>query len=182
MALTSAQKSSRLFKKSVGAGETLIGRDFFEEGFLGKSTIFPSQIWAQADEIPKPAPTLSNGQIQGVVQYHEMLPLTHVPGAVGRSFYSLDLKDCIPFNYHQTYNYKLYTSAGVVIPDGLGDWLVDTEAGLLTFYADNLPAGVSDALPPKISFYKYVGSKGLSGDVIDNLSTAISLETASRIS
>ena len=156
MALTSEQKTSRLFKKSVGAGETLTTRDFFEEPKLGKSAILPSQIWTQAAEIPVPAPVLSNGQTQGVVQYHEKLTLTHVPGSLGKSFYSIDLVDGIPFNYGDgTYNYSLYTSGDVTIPFGQGDWLVDTESGLLTFYANTLPSGVDANNPPKISFYYF---------------------------
>ena len=43
MALTPEQKASRLFKKSVGAAETLLARDFFEDIFLNcLLTIIPS--------------------------------------------------------------------------------------------------------------------------------------------
>ena len=38
--------------------------------------------------------------------------------------------------------------------------MVDTSAGVLTFYG-TLPSLVTSASPPKISFYKYVGDKGL---------------------
>lgn len=161
MALTPEQKSSRLFKKSLGAGETLLARDFFEEPRLGKDAIFTDQIWAESDKIPTTAPTLPNEGTSGVVQYFEKLQLTHVPGSLNLAYYSEDLKDTIPFNFSDgSYNYALFRDDDTTIAFGLGDWLVDTTAGLLTFYG-TLPSGVSAAAPPKISFYKYIGKKGV---------------------
>ena len=177
MALTSAQEASRLFKKSLGAGETLTTRDFFEEPKLGRTNILPTQIWSEGDSIPTTAPTLSDGETSGVVKYYSNLVLNHVSGSGGKSFYHDSLKDCIPFNYGDgTYNYSIHTNGNVQIAFGQGDWLVDTEAGLLTFYG-TLPSGVSDVLPPKISFYQYVGSKGLGG-----LSNELLTEISERIS
>ena len=164
MALTPEQKSSRLFKKSLGVGETILARDFFEEPKLGNTNIITSQIWSESDDIPTTAPSLTNGQIEGVVQYIEKLELTFISGSVVSGddvAYSDDvLKDTIPFNYGDgSYNYALYENDGsTVIPFGAGDWLVDTSAGVLTFYG-TVPAGVSSGAPPKISFYKYVGNK-----------------------
>ena len=77
MALTSAQISSRLFKKSLGAAETLVNKNFFEEPKLGKMAIVPSQIWAEADLIPTTAPVLSDGASSGVVKYYDKLSLTY---------------------------------------------------------------------------------------------------------
>jgi hypothetical protein len=162
MALTASAIASRLFKKSNGFGETLVSRDFFEEPKTGKDIIFSDQIWSQSNLIPLTAPSLSNGASQGVVQYFEKLTLTHVSGSLGKSFYSSNLVDTIAFNFDSnggSYNYQLYKNDGVTsIAFGDGDWLVDTSAGLVTFYG-TLPSGVSDVLPPKISFYKYIGEK-----------------------
>jgi hypothetical protein len=162
MALDSVQKSSRLFKKSLGAAETLTTRDFFEEPRLGKSAILPDQIWAEASQIPTTAPILTNSQIDGVVQYFEKLALTHIAGSTDRSYYHASLKNSITFNFGDgSYNYSLYKSdSTTVIPFGQGDWLLDNEAGVLTFYGA-LPTAVSAAQPPQISFYKYVGALGL---------------------
>jgi hypothetical protein len=162
MALTTEQKSSRLFKKSVGAGETLITRDFFEEPRLGRDAILPSQVWSEANRIPTTAPTLSNGEISGVVQYFDKLSLTHVSGTDNLAYFHDNLKNTIPFNYSDgSYNYSLYKSDGTTaISFGQGDWLVDTTAGILTFYG-TLPTNVSETLPPQISFYKYVGLTGI---------------------
>lgn len=165
MALTSAQIASRLFKKSLGAGETLVTLDFFSENVLGRDLVFTTQIWSQSDLIPTTAPSLAPGASVGVIQYFQKELLSHVPGSTNLSYYSANLIDSIPFNFGDgTYNYALYKNDGTtVIAFGDGDWLVDNTAGLLTFYGA-LPSGVSSALPPKISFYKYVGSKGFGLD------------------
>jgi len=162
MALTASQIASRLFKKSNGAGETLVTRQFFEEPKLGRDLILTNQIWSQSDLIPNSSPSLSPGGSSGVVQYFQKEALTHVAGSTNLSYYSSNLVDSIPFNYGDgTYNYTLYKNDGTtVIAFGDGDWLVDNTSGLLTFYG-TLPSGVSSALPPKISFYRYIGTKGL---------------------
>lgn len=161
MSLTSTQQASRLFKKSFGNGETLVSRDFFEEPKIGREIVYPTQIWTEGDLIPSTAPVLSSGATSGVVQYWEKETLSHVSGSTGRAFWSSKLMDAIAFNFGDgTYNFSVYKNDGTTqIPFGEGDWLVDTSAGLLTFYG-TLPSGVSDVLPPKISFYKYVGQKG----------------------
>jgi hypothetical protein len=162
MALSPEQKSSRLFKKSLGAGETLLSRQFFEEPRLGSATVLPEQIWSEAGSIPSTAPTLSNNGEDGVVKYLELLELTHVAGSNNLSYFSSELIDAIPFNFGDgTYNYGLFKNNGTTIINfGEGDWLLDTSAGLLTFYGD-LPSVVNATSPPKISFYKYIGTKGL---------------------
>ena len=161
MALSSTQQASRLFKKSFGNGETLVSRDFFEEPKIGREIVYPTQIWTEGDLIPQTAPVLSSGATSGVVQYFEKETLSHVSGSTGRAFWSPNLMDSIAFNFGDgTYNFGLYKNDGTTqISFGDGDWLVDTSAGLLTFYG-TLPSGVSDVLPPKISFYKYIGQKG----------------------
>ena len=166
MALSATQKSSRLFKKSLGAGETLLTRDFFEEPKLGNTNILPSQIWTDESLIPTHAPTLADQQISGVVQYFSKLSLSFVAGSVSGSsdvaYYHANLIDAIPFNYSDgSYNYALYKSDGTTqIAFGDGDWLVDTSAGVLTFYG-TVPSAVSHTQLPQISFYRYVGDKGL---------------------
>lgn len=161
MALTSSQISSKLFKKALGAGETIVNRQFFEEPKLGRDLVLSSQLWSQSDLIPTTAPSLSPGASAGVVQYFQLDPISHVSGSLNLSYFSSNLIDSIPFNYGDgTYNYQLFKNDGVTqIAFGDGDWIIDNTAGLLTFYG-TLPSGVSSALPPKVSFYKYVGTKG----------------------
>jgi hypothetical protein len=82
--------------------------------------------------------------------------------------YGKVIQDAVPFNYdaNGSYLYKLYKSVtdksavGAEIPFGSGDWLVDTDAGVVTFYSIGSVTGISSTTPPLIDFYRYVGEKG----------------------
>ena len=184
MALTSAQQASKLFKKSLGVGETLTTKEFFSETlYPGNSNILPSQIWAEADLIPNTAPSLPDLGESGVVKYYSKLSIPVAPGSTNLAYYNVNLKDAIPFNYGDgtSYNYTLYKSDGITqIPFGApgGDWIVDTSAGLITWYG-SLPSGVSDVNPPKISFWRYIGEKGITST---GLTSGIHVHTAVRLS
>lgn len=155
MAITASQIANILFKKLLGKGSTNDGRQFFEEPYSGRATVLLNQIWADSDKIPTTAPSLSADQILGVVQRKVSVTLTTVAGT-SNSFYSAQLVDAIPFNYGDgSYNYTVVDAFGNSIPLGKNDWIVDGDAGVLTFYT-----GVPANMPPKISFYKYVGTKG----------------------
>ena len=70
--------------------------------------------------------------------------------------------DAIPFNFGDgSYNYTLKSNTDVSIAFGQGDWIVDPNVGVLTFYG-TVPAN----MPPKITFYKYIGDKGVGGGSI----------------
>ncbi len=186
MALTSAQQALLLFKKWLGLGQTTSSREFFNEtAYPGRVAVYTNQIWTQADQIPNAAPVLSSGQTSGVVQYWQNSPLGAVPGTTN-AFTSSLLINAIPFNYGDgtSYNYSVRDSIGGTIAFGQGDWIVDTDAGLLTFYS-TVPAN----MPPTISFYKYVGTKGftsssvaLTGSLFGTASLAISSSVANTAS
>lgn len=152
---TTDQKADLLFKKYLGKGSSGTSSLYFNEPLDGRTTIFPLQIWQEQGLIPVTA-----GAVSGITQQVTDLVLTQVPGQPF-AFYDAQLKDAIPFNYDFNGSYvpTLKTNAGATIPFGLNDWIVDIETGMVTFYA-GLPAGVSLALPPKITFWKYIGSKG----------------------
>ena len=162
MPVTTAQQASRLFKKLFGLAETTTVRQFFEESFKGRTATWPSSVIGQEADIPTTAPAgMINDQIVGVVKRKIDLVLTAVPGTTN-SFYHADLIDAIPFNFGDgSYNYALKDSTSASIAFGQNDWLVDTEAGVLTFYT-SVPAN----MPPKFSFYKYVGIKGITAGAI----------------
>jgi len=168
MALSSDQKASRLFKKSLGVAETITTKEFFSEGKLGNYAVLTSQIWSESNLIEYNAPSsLINEGISGVTKRYILQPLTFIPGSISGgydvSYYSENLIDAIPSNFNSggSYYISLWQNDGSTpIYDGQGDWLVDTSAGVLTFYGTP-PAGVTGSTPPKISFYKYVGAKGL---------------------
>jgi len=162
MALTDSQKTSFVFKKAVSqVSETSTTRDFFEEPYSGRDIVLPSQVWNQASSIPNAAPTLSDGQSSGVVTRYIDKSMSAVAGA-SKAFYLAELVDAIPFNYGDgtSYLYGLKTSTGSTIPFGSGDWVVNNASGTLLFYG-SLPSGVDASNPPKISFYRYTGTKGV---------------------
>ena len=154
MTLNNTDIASLLFKSKQGKSSTNNSREFFEEPRDGRPIVFGAQIWTQVGQIPTTAPTLADQVTSGVVQYWEDLSLTAVAGTTN-SFASDNLKDAIPFNFGDgTYNYGLKSNTDAAIAFGQGDWIVDAETGTLTFYGTT-PSN----MPPKISFYKYVGSK-----------------------
>jgi hypothetical protein len=155
MSLTTDQKSSLLFKQAQGVAETSMSRDFFEEPKLGRPLVFSSQIWSESASIPQTAPVLSDLQESGVIRRYVEKTMTAVAGT-SNSFFLEELKDSIPFNFGDgSYNYQIKSSTGSTINFGQGDWIVNNAAGTLTFYG-SVPAN----MPPKISFYRYIGEKG----------------------
>lgn len=94
------------------------------------------------------------------------LTSTGTSGNLGTSgSYGRVLQDTIPFNYDPgvSYDYKLYKAAGTEISPGEngGDWVLDTDSGILTFYNYEGVTGIDSTNPPNISFYRYIGSKGV---------------------
>ena len=163
MALTDSQKTSFVFKKAVSqVSETDTGRDFFEEPYSGRDIVLPTQVWNQAGSIPNTAPNVADGQSSGVVTRYIDRTMSAVAGA-SKAFYLAELVDSIPFNFGDgSYNYTIKTSTNATIAFGSGDWVVNNASGTLLFYG-NLPSGVSAAVPPKISFFRYTGTKGVGG-------------------
>lgn len=165
---TDSQIAGLLYKSRYGVADTESTRQYYEEPFLARNIVYTGQIYSQ--DIPTPNP-LSYADpdltISSVVQVVHDLQLSAAAGAPN-SFYAAGLIDCIPHNSDitgGTYNFILKTFGNVVIPFGLGDWTVDPAAGILRFYG-TLPSGVSAGSPPKISFFRYVGGKGIAGGAI----------------
>jgi hypothetical protein len=179
---TTGQKSDSSYKKLLELSATNSNRFTFNEPFTSPLSIDPQQIWLEQYLIPNTAPSSTSGQSIGVVQKFNDLILNVVPGTIN-SFYHSELKNCISPNYGDgiSYNIQLKDNNGNIIPYSLQDWVVDRDAGVLTFYGtitngvpsgDNLPPA---NMPPKISFYKYIGAKGnsvlyLSSDEISGTS------------
>ena len=76
------------------------------------------------------------------------------------------LENIIPFNFNSatdntSYAYTLYKNDGTTeIPFGTGEWVIDHNSGVITFYDLSGISGVASGTPPKITFYKYVGTIG----------------------
>lgn len=152
-----AQQADLLFKKYLGVGSSGPQIQFFNEPRQGRAAVFPTQVWQDQGLIP---PTAS--YVVGLTTQSVDLLLTQVPGQTA-SFYNDQLKDAIPFNYDAVSGSYVpvvkKSSDSTQIAFGQNDWVIDIEAGQLTFYA-GLPAGVSGAQPPKVTFWRYTGPKG----------------------
>lgn len=110
--------------------------------------------------------------VRPIVRRWKEYQLTAIDGGTHNSFQALDgegkaIRNIIPFNFGDgySYNYNLYKkgtagATGAPIAFGVGEWVLDTASGVLTFYGD-IPSGVDAANPPKISFYQYVGGLGI---------------------
>jgi len=156
---TTDQKADLLFKKYLGVGSVGTSSAFYNEGHPGRTSVSPNQLWTNWDSIPGTA-----ANVPGIVTQSIDLQLEVIAGVSNtNAFYSALLKDAIPFNFDSvgaTYAPTLKKSYdNSVIASGLNDWVVDVEAGMVTFYA-GLPTNVNSTYPPKISFWRYIGGKG----------------------
>lgn len=98
--------------------------------------------------------------------------LTMIDAGTDNSFKLVDaggdpIKNIIPFNFGDgtSYNYSLYKNDGTPIAFGIGDWVFDPNSGVLTFYSPQNVTNVSHLLPPKMSFYQYIGGLGIPNSV-----------------
>ena len=179
MSITTQQVSERLLKKSQGVAETnypLGVRGIGEESIGTYNLVLSEDIWVQSSLIPLDAPSLLDNEESGVVKYYDKLQLKVVDGGTNVSFISEngELKDCISGKFGFSYKPKIFNTNGDIQIYN-GSWMVDYESGVLTFYDINDPeieAVVNSSNPPLISFYKYIGKKGIDGgDFERNITT-----------
>ena len=97
------------------------------------------------------------------------------------SFYHRLLENSIPYNYDikGSYQYKLYKNNDDEIKFNEGDWIIDNESGILTFYS--YISNVDKYNSPKITFYKYNGNKGLY-PITFNKNSLVNIESNLNIS
>ena len=185
------EKVSLLLKKFFGKPSTNQDIPFYSEPSIdARPGVFPSQIYA--DNIPTTAPadnlfnegsgkdamtdgTKSVCSTNSAITYYKKWQLVQVTNGNNQSFKgptdeggTIDniLKDMIPFNYDPAGGYavKLETSAGEQIFDGTGEWAIDPDAGILTFYHYEDVSSIVNSTDklPFLSFFRYTGNKGFS--------------------
>lgn len=131
------------------------------------------------------------GKTSGAIRRYIKVPLTMVIGTEGKAYeapnstnshpdslytsggipttgaietYNRVTQDIIPFNHDPLGSYliNLYKHDGTEISFGFGEWYVDNASGIVSFYEyDDISTQVTELSPPLISFYRYVGSKGI---------------------
>ena len=148
----------------------------------GKS-VNPVQIWRDAPLIPDVAPSEDNitfvdmhtndgdyqaatvlsarlnGYNQPIICHYKNVPLYKVPGTVGCYSNGNLLKDIIGPHFGKDYLYKLLLD-NVEVPFGIGNPEFDVEMGILKFQDDKYSRAIVGR-ELTISYYKYVGRKGL---------------------
>ena len=145
-------------------------------------TTRPTSGWSSSSSGDVPG-DLADGAISthsgGVLRYYHKWPLVKVTNGNDMAFkaaadttsspnLSNPLQGSVPFNLDAAggYGVLLYRnssgSAGSQIFDGTGEWVIDPDAGVLTFYHQSDVSGyVDESKPPFLSFFAYVGSTGL---------------------
>jgi len=119
-----------------------------------------TDIWTQSNLIPNVAPLATSGVVQKFVDFQ----LNWDNGTA--RFIHPSFIDIIPpyFGDNISYNFILKTWNNIIIPYGWQNWKVDLDCGRVTFkngFVSSGPIVVDSTHPPKISFYKYVGNKGV---------------------
>jgi len=125
-----------------------------------RDVVLLTDIWTESNLIPMTAPPVTSGVVQIITD----LSLNWDNGTV--KFSHPNFIDIIPpyFGDGISYGFILKTSTNVVIPNGWQNWKVDLDCGTVCFKDGFVSTGaiiVDAANPPKISFYKYIGNKGV---------------------
>jgi len=185
--LTYKDKVDILFNKYHSLYSGGNNTEYFEANFSLQNRDFviaTKQIWS--NDVPDNAPEFqytdveaisgSTNPIPGVttpVDYSHIKKYLTMEMAVvdnnltENTYFLSELRDSIPFTYDSSGSYIgiLYRNDGTTIipfgPSG-GNWNIDYTNGTLTFFNyDVVSSYVDAASPPKITFYRYEGNKGL---------------------
>ena len=100
------------------------------------------------------------------------------------------LKDIIPASTHSTYRYHLYDSEGREIGPTEGNWILDSDTGILSFYNyETLTTEVTVRKAPTLTCYVYSGRRGVVSNVfrtdgmnIDGIQNSQSMQWDDRTS
>ena len=182
------EKVNFLFKNYLGFPNTDKTKPFFlEVGVKANNYLYGSELFL--DDIPiSPNFNITNNpsslnissdvnSIQtdssGVIRKFTKLKLQKIPGT-NRGFYCLDdnnnniLSDAIQFNRvtdslgNRPYLYELFDyNQDQLFPGAdTGNWIFDVKNGVVNFPDES--TRVSDTKLPYLTFYKYIGRKGIS--------------------
>lgn len=153
-------KEDRSFKTLINKRTTSEDKRAFEEFGDNTINVHHSEIWV--DSVPYNNP--SQGVTLGNVEQRTLFALTQdtsVPNSQGwYAFSGSRLKDWISDKYGALYAAKLYDgSDNEIFPTDASDWFFDYQTGILTFSGST----AGHTKPYKITGYRYVGAKGISG-------------------
>ena len=179
-----AQFSNEPFRAIVN----IFSRDVFIEDIpdqapIGIYNLDNSSNWADSDLSGNPSDigggTFATLYPDSKLQFYKNVALDPVPGSQNRVWRKLDsngnniLRDCINFKYddvNSTYlmRVKYSTNGTTYINNSINSWplfwVMDNQSGYLQFYSTTADLLSNASIPtnkPKISFFKYIGKKGI---------------------
>lgn len=160
---------STAFKKAVGKSNTDPRLSATEEVARSNPAVNLSDVWIDANLIPGSAPTLldqwgvfsveQGNLILPLVQKIERLRLTVKPGTGSTLSHAL-LRDALPHDFGEGYQYILVDGNNQPVPFGLNGWNLDPESGTLAFFR-GLPENYDSTF--YLTFWRYCGRKGSTG-------------------
>jgi len=179
-----------LFKRDKSKVSVDVTRPFHQETLNIRPAVLFSQIWAEAvvtvapqflRELTESSVDNINQVLKGsivgrsetvgedetpVIKRYIKVQLIHVPGANDLAYYLPSVfQDVIPFNHdpNGTYQVRLYkqgTEAEIPFGETGGEWIINHESAVITFFELANVSGVDKDIPPLVSFYRYIGVKG----------------------
>jgi len=189
--VAATQLDSQFSNEPYRSIKNIFSRDVFIEDIPDQAPVSIYNLdnsgnWLDSDASGNPSKdgggnTFADLYPDSKLQFYKNVELTQVPGAQARVWRRLDasnnniLRDTINFKYddiNSTYlmRVKYYKSAPTFayINNPLNSfplfWVLDNQSGYLQFYQTTLLLGSVANIPtdpPKISFFKYVGKKGI---------------------
>jgi hypothetical protein len=185
MAVTDATKVDLLLKKLAGVAktDTASNKSISNESIASPALNRGDSIWLNAYLVPATA-NATIGTVTGYLQNNrvECTPDTTSQRMSGSVYptWKTGLTDWIPpefdtVNVTNSYRVKVYYGAsGLTDPSisggtqifadgilGAGEWYFDYQAGILHFYGNTIPTGMTSSHVIYVFGYRYVGPKGL---------------------
>jgi hypothetical protein len=103
------------------------------------------------------------------IAYYAAIPLAPAFPGNNQAFASPLLAGAVPGTLSNAYLPVVTDVTGSgLIPVGANPYIIDGDAGILTFYANVTAPGVvpvTSAAPPRVSFFRYEGTRGLGADL-----------------
>jgi hypothetical protein len=185
MAVTDATKVDLLLKKLAGVAktDTAANKSIANESIASPALNRGDSIWLNAYLVP-PTANATIGTVTGYLQNNRVectadTTSQKMSGTVYPTW-KTGLTDWIPpefdtVNVTNSYRVKVYygasglldpsTSGGTqIFADGIlgaGEWYFDYQAGILHFYGNSIPTGMTGSHVIYVFGYRYVGPKGL---------------------
>jgi hypothetical protein len=185
MAVTDATKVDLLLKKLAGVAktDTAANKSIANESIASPALNRGDSIWLNAYLVP-PTANATIGTVTGYLQNNRVectadTTSQKMSGTVYPTW-KTGLTDWIPpefdtVNVTNSYRVKVYygasglldpsTSGGTqIFADGIlgaGEWYFDYQAGILHFYGNSIPTGMTSSHVIYVFGYRYVGPKGL---------------------